>query len=198
MLERLEDAAACIDKALARPAVVLAGIATEHLVKLAERSLNKFKAVALPCRKGKREPELLSEVDAHVAEDHRAMALNALCARESVRDRRNDAAHRSTAEFSLEEADEWLLSATRAVDALRTTLIEVDAPPSPTRAYRPDSEVPCRRWPHPSWTGSTSLDPDPTPAASRFRGRVKRAPRELARTCVWRVTHQDLTRHFRL
>jgi len=124
---RLEDAVMCIEKGLARPAVVMIGLAMECALKEVADSMSlpdgHHSAMAR-----------LAEIDAACKKRHKKgekhNKLHLACGHtEMIRERRNAAAHDAIATFAVDEADDLLSHAVGALESFFSIIVE--APPSP-------------------------------------------------------------------
>jgi hypothetical protein len=123
---RLDDAAKCIDQGLPRPAIVMIGLAMERTLENAEEVLTKAgkwpsKSASQMDRIGK----MTVIVGQHYAKPnetkHRLTC--ALAIAEQVRVKRNAAAHDATEAFAVAEADQLLLAAVGAVEAIEALVV---------------------------------------------------------------------------
>lgn len=113
-LARLEDAHRCFDHGLYRPAVVLLGLAYEELLGVvAVRLKVKWKQNAKD-----RLDELRKKIEGHRIGDPKTAALNALNVANSIREARNDAAHKASSTWTALEVDELLADGMRAYPKL--------------------------------------------------------------------------------
>lgn len=124
VLAHLSDAQDCLDHALLRPGVVLAGLAYESALEaIAERLVTRGR---LPenvngMKAGKRLAAVKSSIEAVLQEREARFAAHAACDfADALRRRRNDAAH-TTPVFAFDdpaEVEELLISAARHLPAL--------------------------------------------------------------------------------
>lgn len=110
-LARLEDAITCLEAGLYRAAVVLLGLSYEELVKLLHERLDpKAKAYnALD-----RQKQVRKRVENAPNSEPKERALAALNVADSIREERNDAAHKAASEWEATEVDELLADGLRS------------------------------------------------------------------------------------
>lgn len=112
-LKRLDDALDCLDAGLPRPAVVLLGLAYEELIGAVLARVTGKAVDQLSWKASVRQAELRQAIESQAAKGTKEMrerALVALNVADTIRDKRNDAAHRAAGDWDSVEADELVSS----------------------------------------------------------------------------------------
>lgn len=134
ILPRLDDAIRCIERNLARPAVVMTGLAMETTLANVEKAWVTLAYAT--ARSGDRTPQALDRlVDAkktveqnYQKNEPRQRLLFAVLAAEQVRHQRNLAAHDPAESFSTSAADELLRIAVGAIDTFYELVVDPNLP----------------------------------------------------------------------
>lgn len=122
VINRLDDAVACLDAGLARPAVVMAGLAVEHEVgrlhdQLVSRGLTPQLRPRAPAA------DVLAAVTVYAGtlaqgSERRRRLQTAVCAADVIRDSRNAAAHEIASGILDEDAEAHVRSAANVIPTL--------------------------------------------------------------------------------
>lgn len=105
-LARVDDALACLEAGLARPAVVLLGLAYEELISVVLARLEGKDVAQLKGMASERQEQLRKRLEFHPKCEARSKALCALNVADTIRDERNDAVHKAAGEWDPVEVEE--------------------------------------------------------------------------------------------
>ena len=130
---RLDDAARCIDKGLARPAIVMIGLAVETAVQNAEETLTKAGKWPQPpnarINQQQRIGLMTKAIELHYTTKEAKHRLTlAMSLVEQVRVKRNLAAHDPAQTFVVEQADRLLVAAVSEIETIYDLIVDPKSP----------------------------------------------------------------------
>lgn len=133
VIDRLDDAAACLERGVLRAAVVMVGLAFEETLRVACENVQAAGHVRGTQRKAVEVMKVLRDYVERLPQklDKRHTLLMALVAAEGVRTERNGSGHPGARFDDEDSVEELLVSASRQIPVIWKCLVD-DAPPVPT------------------------------------------------------------------